>query len=146
MKSMAISVSNRLLGLNNYEKELQNDMSCINVSALDYKYLNIKYPKFEIKCSHPTIIENYDNSTINNNNNIKKSSDPNEVGSILTTSVFSNSNCLSKFELDAREFPNKGIHTIIDGKIMERWMYMDVQSQVNTLLRFDRNHDISNIR
>jgi len=142
MKCIAIAVSNQLLGLT--EKELQNDMSSIVVSALDYKYLHIKYPKFEMKCPNPIIIENGNNSIVDAN--IEKSFEPNEVGRILTTNIFSNSNCLGKFELDARNFPHKGIHTIVDGKIMERWMYVDVQSKVSTLLRFDRNHDISNIR
>lgn len=154
MKCIAMAVSNQLLGLN--EKELQNDMSWIIVSALGYKYLHIKHPKFEMKCPNPIIIENSNNSIVdanieNSNNsiadaNIKKSFEPNEVGRILTTNIFSNSNCLGKFELDARNFPNKGIHTTVDGKIMERWMYVDVQSKVSTLLRFDRNFDISNIR
>lgn len=148
MKCISMAVSNQLLGLNKKElqneKELQNDMSSIVVSALGYKYLHIKYPKFEMKCSNPIIIENSNNSIVDAN--IKKSFEPNEVGRILTTNIFSNSNCLGKFELDARNFPHKGIHTTVDGKIMERWMYVDVQSKVSTLLRFDRNLDISNIR
>jgi hypothetical protein len=138
MKSIVATVSNNLLGLNTV-----GEMSRINVSFVPSE-IRIKHPMYGLKCANPEMIPK-DSGTVLPDD-IQCPQDPAKVGSMITTSGVPIVDLLSRFELNDCDFPCTGNLVAIDLVIMERWARMDIESKNGkTLLRFDRDHDYSNI-
>ena len=138
MKSMTATISSNLLGLNPV-----GEMNSINVSFVPSE-IHIKHPMYGLKCTDPEMIPNGSDTVLPDGTQCPQ--DPDKVGSIITTSGVPIVDLLSRFELNDCDFPCAGNRVAINLVIMERWARMDIESKNGkTLLRFDRDHDYSNI-
>lgn len=159
MESMTVTVSNKLLGL-----DARDEMNSIDVSALgapNCSEMHINHPEYSLICTNPKITSNVESCDPMVHAGTRYSKDPSEVGNGLTTgggtivttgggtiatSVTSDMDLLSRFKLDDHNFPCKGIHTIIDLMVTERWARMGIGPKNDgTVLQFDRNRNSSNI-
>ncbi len=149
-----IMVSSRLLGLNDTEK---NEIYSINVSALGAPHcdsVHVKHPRYNLICTNPRVILN---DSINDSiihNGAQYSQDPATVGGALTTTgapdmdmgMDSNVDFLSRFKLNAHNFPQEGLHMMLDLIVEERGVRICIgPKNGDAVLQFDRNRDSSNI-
>ena len=153
MESMMIMVSSKLLGLDDAGK---NEISSINVSTLGAPHcdrIHVKHPVYDLICTNPRVILNDSIEDPIIPDGAQYSQDPAKVGGALTTTGaldldmdLVNVDLLSRFKLNDHNFPQEGVHMMLDLIVEERGARMCIgPKNCETVLQFDRNRNSSNI-
>lgn len=144
MKCMTVFASNKLLGLDEGKNEVNSIEVSVSDNNVEIRYMNMGSLMHELVCEGCKVVEVVCNAITSDAGSISTdqyTQSPSDAGDEITKGDIPRVGMLGGFKLDG-DFPLKG--TMIELSVMERWVHMEIRSQMNKTLRFDRKSDYLN--
>jgi hypothetical protein len=142
---MTVFASNKLLGLDGGENEVNSIEVSVSGNNVEIRSMNMGSLMHELVCEECKVLEVVGNALTGDAGSTSADQypqSPSDAGDKITKGDIPRVGMLSGFKLDG-DFPCKG--TMIELSVMERWAHMEVRSQMDKTLRFDRKGDYFNI-